>query len=76
MEICDFSTVNCFYCLHLRDATEFSSLQLSIVLFFFNRRYYFDRGFVARFCWKYGAEQRNGTAWEQGRAEQIGHRRP
>jgi len=46
MEICDFSTVNCFYCLHLRDATEFSSLQLSIVLFFFNRRYYFDRGFV------------------------------
>lgn len=46
MEICDFSTVNCFYCLHLRDATEFSSLQLIIILFLFNRRYYFDRGFV------------------------------
>lgn len=47
MEVCDFSTVNYFYCLHLRDTTEFSSLQLIIVvLSFFNRRYYFDRGFV------------------------------
>lgn len=46
MEICDFSTVNYFYCLHLRDISEFSSFQLIIILFFFDRRYYFDRGFV------------------------------
>lgn len=46
MEICDFSTVNYFYCLHLRDISEFSSFQLIIILFFFDRRYYFDKGFV------------------------------
>jgi len=46
MEICDFSIVSYFYCLHLRDASGFSSLQLITILFFFDRRYCFDRGFV------------------------------